>query len=48
MVPAVPAGGIKGKVEILKMWRLPKGYPFLEYYFGAASPCVHRLVTFAE
>jgi hypothetical protein len=48
MVPAAPAGDIKGKVEMLKMWRLPKGYPFLAYYFGVADPCVQRKVTFAE
>jgi hypothetical protein len=31
---------IKGKVEIQKMRRLPKGYPFFEYYFGGANPYV--------
>lgn len=46
MVPNLFGVGIKGKVEIRKMWRLPRGYPFFGYNFGEATPDDYRQATF--
>ena len=38
MVPQLPSGRRKGKVETAKMRRLPgKGYPFFPYYLVTVS-----------
>lgn len=40
MALSLPLYSIKGKVEILKMRRIPlKGYPFFQYYLGEVNPC---------
>jgi len=45
MVPHLPSGRTKGKVETAKMRRLPQwGYPFFPYYL---APCPARKATFA-
>ncbi|ALL05595.1 hypothetical protein AQ505_08880 [Pedobacter sp. PACM 27299] len=46
MVPHSSDVDIKGKVEIQKMRRLPRGYPFFGYNFGEATPDDYRQATF--